>query len=82
MDDKSRRAVSRLAGRHPFKTLPSRLSRRAALTTVPALLAVPDPGNPMYVPLPRGTQARYAQLTVYSGTGADVCVGELRAYGP
>jgi arabinogalactan endo-1,4-beta-galactosidase len=41
-----------------------------------------DPGNPMYVPLPRGTQARYAQLTVYSGTGADVCVGELRAYGP
>src|SRR5690348_14910963 len=28
-----------------------------------------DPGNPMYVPLPRGTQARYAQLTVYSGTG-------------
>ena len=23
-----------------------------------------DPGNPMYVPLPRGTQARYAQLTV------------------
>jgi arabinogalactan endo-1,4-beta-galactosidase len=41
-----------------------------------------DPGNPMYVPLPPGTRARYAQLTVYSGTGADVCVGELRAYGP
>jgi arabinogalactan endo-1,4-beta-galactosidase len=41
-----------------------------------------DPGNPMYVPLPRGTQARYAQLTVYSGTGADVCLGEFRAYGP
>ena len=41
-----------------------------------------DPGNPMYVPLPRGTQARYAQLTVYSDTGADVCVGEFRAYGP
>src|SRR6266702_6894380 len=41
-----------------------------------------DPGNPMYVPLPPGTQARYAQLTVYSGTGADVCVGEFRAYGP
>jgi arabinogalactan endo-1,4-beta-galactosidase len=36
----------------------------------------------MYVPLPHGTQARYAQLTVYSGTGADVCVGEFRAYGP
>jgi len=41
-----------------------------------------DPGNPMYVPLPRGTQARYAQLTVYSDTGADVCVGEFRSYGP
>jgi arabinogalactan endo-1,4-beta-galactosidase len=40
-----------------------------------------DPGNPMYVPLPRGTQARYAQLTVYSDTGADVCVGEFRTYG-
>ena len=36
----------------------------------------------MYVPLPPGTKARYAQLTVYSGTGADVGVGELRAYGP
>ena len=41
-----------------------------------------DPGNPMYVPLPPGTQARYAQLTVYSGTGADVCVGEFRMFGP
>jgi arabinogalactan endo-1,4-beta-galactosidase len=40
-----------------------------------------DPGNPMYVPLPRGTRARYAQLTVYSGTGAPVCVGEFRAFG-
>ncbi len=41
-----------------------------------------DPGNPMYVPLPRGTQARFAQLTVYSGTGAPVCVGEFRTLGP
>jgi arabinogalactan endo-1,4-beta-galactosidase len=41
-----------------------------------------DPDNPMYFPLPRGTSARYAQLTVYSDTGADVCVGEFRAYGP
>jgi arabinogalactan endo-1,4-beta-galactosidase len=41
-----------------------------------------DPGNPMYFPLPGGTQARYAELTVYSDTGADVCVGEFRAYGP
>ena len=41
-----------------------------------------DPGNPMYVPLPRGTSARYAQVTVYSDTGADVCVGEFRTFGP
>jgi arabinogalactan endo-1,4-beta-galactosidase len=50
---------------------------------IPALhnLAL-DPGNPMYFPLPRGTSARYASLTVYSDTGADVCIGEFRAYGP
>jgi arabinogalactan endo-1,4-beta-galactosidase len=41
-----------------------------------------DPGNPMYIPLPRGTQARYAEITVYSDTGADVCVGDFRMYGP
>jgi arabinogalactan endo-1,4-beta-galactosidase len=41
-----------------------------------------DPGNPMYFPLPPGTHARYAELTVYSDTGADVCVGEFRTYGP
>jgi F5/8 type C domain len=41
-----------------------------------------DPDNPMYFPLPGGTQARYAELTVYSDTGADVCVGEFRACGP
>jgi len=50
---------------------------------VPALrdLAL-DPGSPMYFPLPNPTSARYAELTVYSDTGADVCVGEVRAYGP
>ena len=41
-----------------------------------------DPGSPMYLPLPGGTSARYAELTVYSDTGADVCLGEFRAYGP
>jgi arabinogalactan endo-1,4-beta-galactosidase len=41
-----------------------------------------DPGSPMYFPLPHGTRARYAELTVYSDTGADVCVGEFRGYGP
>jgi arabinogalactan endo-1,4-beta-galactosidase len=41
-----------------------------------------DPGNPMYFPLGHQTSARYLELTVYSDTGADVCVGEFRAYGP
>jgi arabinogalactan endo-1,4-beta-galactosidase len=41
-----------------------------------------DPGNPLYFPVPEGTHARYLQLTVFSGTGADVCVGEFRAFGP
>lgn len=36
----------------------------------------------MYLPVPAGTHARYAELTVYSDTGADVCAGEFRAYGP
>jgi len=50
---------------------------------VPALKDVAlDPGSPMYLPLPTGSSARYAELTVYSDTGADVCVGEFRAYGP
>ncbi|HEX8005070.1 MAG TPA: glycosyl hydrolase 53 family protein [Trebonia sp.] len=49
---------------------------------IPALHDIAlDPANPMYFPLPDGTSARYAQLTVYSDTGADVCVGEFRAYG-
>jgi arabinogalactan endo-1,4-beta-galactosidase len=52
-------------------------------TTVPAAqnLAL-DPGNPMYIQVPRGTQARYAQINVKSGTGAPVCVGEFRMFGP
>jgi arabinogalactan endo-1,4-beta-galactosidase len=50
---------------------------------VPALKNIAlDPDGPTYLPLPAGTRARYAELTVYSGTGADVCVGEFRAYGP
>jgi arabinogalactan endo-1,4-beta-galactosidase len=36
----------------------------------------------MYFRLPRGTRARFARLTVFSGTGAPVCVGELRGLGP
>jgi arabinogalactan endo-1,4-beta-galactosidase len=58
-------------------------STSGAWQQVPALHDVAlDPGNPMYFPLPSGTQARFAELTVYSDTGADVCVGEFRAYGP
>jgi arabinogalactan endo-1,4-beta-galactosidase len=58
-------------------------STAGAWQRVPALHNVAlDPGNPLYFPLPSGSRARYAQLTVYSDTGADVCVGEFRAFGP
>jgi len=58
-------------------------SSAGAWQQVPALRNVAlDPGNPLYFPLPSGSQARYAELTVYSDTGADVCVGEFRMYGP
>src|SRR4029077_18273679 len=52
-------------------------------TTVPTAqnLAL-DAGSPMYIQVPRGTQARYAQINVKSGTGAPVCVGEFRMFGP
>ena len=52
-------------------------------TTLPAAQNIAlDPGNPMYIQVPRGTQARYAQINVKSGTGAPVCVGEFRMFGP
>ena len=52
-------------------------------TTLPAARNIAlDPGNPMYIQVPRGTQARYAQINVKSGTGAPVCVGEFRMFGP
>lgn len=41
-----------------------------------------DPPDPMYVPLGGQTPVRFVQLTVFSDTGADVCVGELRTFGP
>ena len=48
-----------------------------------ARLVAADPGKPMYVPLPgHGTTARYARLSVTSGTGSPVCVGEFRLFGP
>src|SRR6266566_2343163 len=58
-------------------------STAGAWQQVPALHDIAlDPGNPLYFPLPSGSRARYAELTVYSDTGADVCVGEFRGYGP
>jgi arabinogalactan endo-1,4-beta-galactosidase len=58
-------------------------STAGAWQRVPALGDIAlDPGNPLYFPLPSGSRARYAELTVYSDTGADVCVGEFRAFGP
>ena len=39
-----------------------------------------DPGNPITRRCP--ALRRDTQLTVYSDTGADVCVGEFRAFGP
>src|SRR5690349_5877336 len=58
-------------------------STAGAWQQVPALRDVAlDPGDPLYFPLPSGSRARYAELTVYSDTGADVCVGEFRAFGP
>jgi arabinogalactan endo-1,4-beta-galactosidase len=52
-------------------------------TTLPAAQNIAlDPGSPMYIQVPRGTQARYAQISVKSGTGAPVCVGEFRMFGP
>jgi len=58
-------------------------SQAGAWQAVPAAKNIAlDPGNPMYIPLPRGTRARYAEITVYSDTGADVCLGEFRTFGP
>ena len=52
-------------------------------TTLPSAtnLAL-DAGNPTYLPLPWHTTARYAQINVKSGTGAPVCIGEFRLFGP
>jgi len=53
-----------------------------ALTDLPSEKNIAlDPGSPMYFTVPAGTQARYLALTVFSDTGADVCIGEFRAYG-
>jgi arabinogalactan endo-1,4-beta-galactosidase len=41
-----------------------------------------DAGQPMYLPLPKGSQGRYVRLHVRSGTGAPICIGALRVFGP
>jgi arabinogalactan endo-1,4-beta-galactosidase len=52
-------------------------------TTLPSATNIAlDPGNPLYIPVPWRTQARYAQINVKSGTGAPVCIGEFRLFGP
>ena len=52
-------------------------------TTVPSATNIAlDPGSPMYIPVPWRTTARYAQINVKSGTGAPVCIGEFRLFGP
>ena len=58
-------------------------SSQGQWTTLPSAtnLAL-DAGNPMYLPLPWHTTARYAQINVKSGTGAPVCIGEFRLFGP
>jgi arabinogalactan endo-1,4-beta-galactosidase len=73
-----------LDGSSPSASATIELARTAGnWQSVPDLRDVAlDPGSPMYFPLPSGTSAQYAELTVYSDTGADVCVGEFRAYGP
>lgn len=49
-----------------------------------ARLVALDPGSPMYVPASGGSgvTGRYVRLSVISGTGAPVCVGEFRLFGP
>jgi len=41
-----------------------------------------DASAPMYIGVPSDTTARYAQINVKSGTGAPVCIGEFRLFGP
>ena len=54
----------------------------SALTDLPSEKNIAlDPGSPMFFTIPTSTPARYLALTVFSDTGADVCVGEFRAYG-
>ena len=73
-----------LGGTSPSASATIQLAARGGIwtTLAAARLIALDPGNPLYVPVPAGAQARYARLTVRSGTGTPVCVGEFRLFGP
>ena len=50
--------------------------------TVPTAKSVAlEPAVPSYVTPPRGTEARFARLTVSTGDGSSACVGEFRLFG-
>src|SRR5207244_3475213 len=50
-------------------------STAGAWQQVPALHDIAlDPGNPLYFPLPSGSRARYAELTVYSDLASDLAL--------
>jgi arabinogalactan endo-1,4-beta-galactosidase len=51
-------------------------------TAVPSAQSLALNGNtPSYLSLPRGSLARYAQITVSTGDGSAACIGEFRLFG-
>jgi len=71
------------AGAPPAAATIQLASSSGQWTTVPTAqnLAL-DASGPMYIGVPSDTTARYAQINVKSGTGAPVCIGEFRLFGP
>ena len=71
------------AGAPPVSAVIQLASSSGQWTTVPTArnLAL-DAGGPMYIGVASDTTARYAQINVKSGTGAPVCIGEFRLFGP
>jgi arabinogalactan endo-1,4-beta-galactosidase len=71
------------AGAPPASAVIQLSSGSGQWTTVPTAqnLAL-DASGPMYIGVPSDTTARYAQINVKSGTGAPVCIGEFRLFGP
>jgi arabinogalactan endo-1,4-beta-galactosidase len=71
------------AGAPPASAVIQLASSSGQWTTVPTAqnLAL-DATGPMYIGVPSDTTARYARINVKSGTGAPVCIGEFRLFGP